>query len=241
MNSLRQSLGTKVLLLTSLLTIIAFTGLFLANSYWQRTATMEEIEISAVRTAELLQMAIEEPMVLGDNEATALQMEKVADRNKDVKIFLTNWRGNITYSTDKSVIRTDLSTLCDDEFFLEKLEDSLKAPTKEGGLIELQGSTHFVEFESIKNEPACYHCHGKSKPILGTMLMCQDVTRQLATLENDQYKSAAISLVGLAALLTALLIFMKTSVVNRIKHITESTEDVSRGQPGCRFCGFRPR
>ena len=236
MQFIMKSLGVKVLLLTSLLTIIAFAGLFLANSYWQRQSTLEEIRISAERTSDMLEMAIEEPMSLGDNEGTVSKFNKMAKRYPDITIYLTNFKGNITYSTDPEMIRKDVFDVCNaGEECDQLIKGSLDEFTQTGGLFTINGDPHFVEFKSVKNEETCHHCHGESQPILGTMIMAQDVTRQMNQLSSDQLKGALISLASLVALLAALLIFMKTSVVNRIINITKTTEDVSKGNLNADF------
>jgi methyl-accepting chemotaxis protein len=61
------------------------------------------------------------------------------------------------------------------------------------------------------------------------MVMLQDVSEQFGTLRNNQLRNAGISLAGMVALLACLLLFMKYSIINRIKFITATTEEVAKG------------
>ncbi|MFW5490605.1 MAG: methyl-accepting chemotaxis protein [Desulfovibrio sp.] len=228
MNFIRRSLGAKVLVLTSLLTIIAFTGLFLANSYWQRDAMVHEVQLSAERTVEMLQMAIEEPMSIGNNEATIAQFEKLASQFEGIQVYLTNWSGNITYATQKDDLRKDMKDIASER--VGKLMDqSLAEETEAGGIMDLQGRPYYVQVKSIPNAPTCHHCHGASKPILGSMIALNDISPEMTTLRNSQIKSAIISFVSLVVLLTCLLLFMRVAVVKRIRTIANRTEEVSKG------------
>jgi methyl-accepting chemotaxis protein len=235
MKIIRRSIGAKVLILTSLCIILAFTGLFLANSWWQKNAMVHEITQFAERTSQLLQMSIEEPMAIGDNEATVSQFEKVSERYKDFKVYLTNHSGDITYATEKPSLRKDLAAVHALPEFTALLERSLKDKTQAGAFVEIDGVPYFVEVKSVANAPSCHHCHGSSKPILGSMVVFQDTSAEMATLASTQVKSALISLAGMVALLTVLLLFMKLTVVNRIKSIATCTEDISRGDLKARF------
>ncbi|MBF0480541.1 MAG: HAMP domain-containing protein [Desulfovibrionaceae bacterium] len=232
---LHRSLRAKVLVLVSLLTMVAFTGLFLANSYWQRESTVAQIKSASERTSDLLQLAIEEPMSLGKNTETAAQFAKVAGHYPDIQVYLVNARTNITYSTLPGTIRKDLCKVVPD---LENPICQAKVIDFEhssGSIESIGGVRYFVQAKTIKNEPACYHCHGQSKPYLGAMIVLKDVTADFNQLRGDQIKGAAISLFGLAALLTCLVFFMNRSLVNRIKTIAQVANQVSKGDLNLRF------
>ncbi|WP_027723119.1 methyl-accepting chemotaxis protein [Maridesulfovibrio zosterae] len=235
MNFIRNSLGTKVLVLTSLLTSIVFFLLFLGNSFWQKNSMVDEIENTAHRYADMLQLAIREPMAKGDNSATTEKFAIVSKKYKDVEIYLTNFKGNITYATQAQEIRSDLTAKFDNPELINLFERSLKEPLEEGRLAKLDGRNVFVEVETIKNEKKCYHCHGHRQPILGSLMMVQDVTPQFVALHESQYKGAALSLGGLLSLLAALLFFMRRSIVSRIKVISGAADEFIDGNLNANF------
>lgn len=229
MKFIRNSLGNKVLVLTSLLTAIVFIALFLANSFWQRNSMLEEIHKTALRYADMLRLAIREPMAKGDNAATSEKFEIIAKNYSDVEIYITNFKGNITYSTDKNDIRSELTEKFSNSEILALFERSLNKPLKEGIISKLNDKDVFYEVETIENERSCHHCHGSRQPVLGSLLMVQDVSPQFATLAESQYKGAALSLAGFVSLLAALLFFMRRSIVNRIKVISGATDEFVEG------------
>lgn len=235
MKFIRNSLGNKVMILTTLLTSIVFILLFIANSFWQRTSIMEEIEKTANRYSDMLQLAIREPMSKGDNRATTEKFATVARNYNDVEIYLTNFKGNITYSTNVDDIRSDLGSKLEAPEVMSIFEKSLKTSLKNGMLTSVGGKDVFVEVETIKNEKRCYHCHGSRQPVLGSLMMVQDVSSQLAAFHQSQYKGAALSFAGLIALLASLLFFMRRSIVSRIKVISNATDEFIAGNLDARF------
>ena len=235
MNIFRTSIGAKVLLLISSLTILAFAGLFLANAHWQRKAMLAEVQQSAAGTADLLYMAVEQPMALGDNAGTREQFEILAQRYAHVRVHMIDYKGEITYSTDDKILRRSLFEVCPAEDYCDLVKGGLKSGTAEGGLINLPGGRHFVEIKPIASGPRCHHCHGSSRKMLGALVVEQDVGREMTSMQNTQLKSAAVSTVGAACLLAALLLFMKVSVVNRVRSIATATEEVGGGNLDAAF------
>ncbi|EPR44726.1 methyl-accepting chemotaxis sensory transducer with Pas/Pac sensor [Desulfovibrio sp. X2] len=228
MQFIRRSLGAKVLFLTSGLTILAFLGLFLANSYWQRKGILHEIETGAERTSRLVQMAIEEPMRQGNNEETIHQFEKIGKEYGKFTISITNHSGNVTYATKPELLRKDLGQVMDGQV-AELLGQSLASETKRGELIRMAGTPYFLEVATIPNEPRCYHCHGKSRPVLGSLVMLQDLSQEMGGLRSIQIKGAVISVTGLVLLLATLVLFMRKAVISRIRFISAYSERVSQG------------
>uniref|UniRef100_I2Q4B8 PAS domain S-box n=1 Tax=Desulfovibrio sp. U5L TaxID=596152 RepID=I2Q4B8_9BACT len=229
MGVISRSLGLKVLLLVSGLTILAFAGLFLANAHWQRQGAVDQIGHTARRVSDMLRMAIEEPMRLGKNAETAAQFGKLGKAHKDIKVYLTDFKGNVTYATDDTALRRDLGDITRDAGIADLVRKSLAADFHGGDILPWAGGQAFVAVNSVANEPDCHHCHGASKPILGAMVVVQDIAPELSRLASDQYKSAALSLGGMAALLTTLLLFMKYSVVGRVKKLAGLSAAISQG------------
>jgi len=150
-------------------------------------------------------------------------------------VYLTDYKGEITYSTDEEVIRKDVFSVRHENGLPALIKKGLSENITEGELMEIDGKLQFAEVKTIDNHPSCYHCHGKSRKILGAMVLAVDVSPQFDALKENQIKSAAISVFGVVALLAALIIFMRRSVVNRITSIAATTEEVSKGNLDAKF------
>jgi len=225
-----RSLSLKVAALVTLITLVVFTGLFFANSREQSVHSHEQLQSFSLQLMQLLQMAITDPMAKGDNKGTVEQFNKLSSNFDQVLVHLTNPKGNITYSTDPTKVRQDLRAIVHDApELLQLVDESLETPLKRGEDIHLDGVPYYAQVLSIENEADCHHCHGASHPILGSMVMLQDVSAERASLRSSQVTSAGISLAGLLLLLLLLLTFMRFSVINRIKALAQSSDAVSKG------------
>ncbi len=229
MDLFRKSLGAKILGITFVVLLVYFSVFFWANFFWERAATLHEVGITAERTADMLNMAIREPMAIGDNAGTTSKFEEMGAHYKDIDIHLTNFKGNVTYSTNKDLLRAQLTERMQSPELAAMLEERLRQDGTSQTITDIGGAPFFVEVKSIANEPTCHHCHGSKQPVLGALVMRQDISRQMDELMSMQIKSAGISVFGMAALLVAIFYFMKIVVVNRLRRVAMTTEEISRG------------
>ena len=155
MNLIRTSLGFRILFFTGLLLLIIFTSLFLANSYWQRETTLELIKHNSEESSDLILSAVSEPMRIGDNEGTQEQFVKLHEHFHSLQVYVTNFKGNVTYSTESGANRKDFSELYSDPRIMDRVSKSLKENIREGELFDLNGTPYFTEIRrSPTNQPA---------------------------------------------------------------------------------------
>ncbi len=229
----QKSLRIKVAALTTAISLLIFVGLIFINSVEQKEHNLEQLQSFSVRLMELLQLAVREPMAVGDNKATMEQFHKLSKNLDRIHIHLTDYKGNVTYSTLPSLIRSDLAPALGaqgaDSQVLQLLENSLETPVQSGARVSLDGVPHYAQVLTIKNEASCHHCHGTSRDILGSMVLLQDIDEEISSLSRAQRNSALVSLAGLCLLLVLLLTFIRVSVINRVKALAERTEKVRQG------------
>ncbi len=235
MKSVSASLNAKIALLISAVAICVFGIIAVLGAQSQRTAMVDQMETSVARTAELIRQAIEKPMVVGNDEGTKEEFAQVKERYGDVTVYLTNFKGDITYSTHGEAVRKIFNTVQTHTALQEFAAKGLAQKMEAGQIFEIGSTTYFTEIMSIPNAPACYHCHGKNQPILGEMIVMQDVSPLMAGINSQVRRSALISALGLAVLLGATLYFMRRAVVRRIAVLASASDKVTGGDYNVSF------
>jgi len=235
MNFIRKSLGVKIILPVSLVTIVTFAILGFTNSQQHRSATAELINHAATQMSSILLSAIEEPMSIGDNEGTVEQLHKVAENYPDVTVYLTNFKGNITYATDEATLRKDLAEVRNIPELLPLLKKGLTTDLTEGVQLKDGGRSYFVAVDTIPNDKKCHHCHGSSQPILGAMILFQDITPQMHDVAVSERTTAIISLAGAVFLLVLLALFIRKIVINKIVTIAAISDRIREGDYSAQF------
>ncbi len=226
---LYRSITMKTLALISVLVVVVFAMLIVVNSYWQRIDTMNQIQEMGYRTTDLIELNIEEPMLIGDNQGTYEQFARVDRLYDDLTVYLTDFRGNITYSTRSGVLRQDMEEVYRNQEVLESVRDSLQSQMEKSALVELDDSSFFMTVRSVPNDSDCYHCHGRSQSILGSMLVMQNVDPTLALLQKHQLQNVLLSLGCLLLLFFALMYFLKKTIINRITYLHDKGMKISGG------------
>ena len=229
MNIFRRSLGAKILGITFIVLFITFGTLFTATFMMQRASTLHEVEVNAARIAEMLAMAIREPMAIGDNEGTTEKFAGVGERYDDIDIHLTNFKGNITYSTSEAMLRTDIVDSLQSRELSSLLDDCMRQECLSETITEIDGKPAYLEVKSIPNEESCHHCHGSNQPILGVLVMTQDISGQMNAMTRNQTKIGGIMAAGLVVLLASLAFFMRRAVFLPIHDVAVATERISKG------------
>lgn len=229
MSKRNRSLGTKVLILVSLVLVLTLAGLFAANALWQREMAMSLTHEAALRSAELVQLLVNEPMMIGDNDATVAQFAKIAASHEESKAFMTDFEGNVTYGTDTSLLRQPLAKALGDPLVEKRLGKALSSAQDTEFLENIGGVPSFVTIRSVKNAPDCQHCHGTSRSILGALVTMENISPAMAGLRAAQTKNALLSLAGLSILMGALFLFMKRGILDRLSFLSSHSDRIAGG------------
>jgi methyl-accepting chemotaxis protein len=223
------------MVLTCTVSLLVFSGLFLTTSFWQRTSMLQEVKHNAERDSRFISMVVDEPMRLGDNESTEQRFVELGEHDKDIDIFMVDYAGVITYATRHETERKPLGEVLNHVEFRALLDRSLKERLGTGAVMQMDGSSFYTEIKTIANEPSCYHCHGKSRPILGALITRQNLDSQFASLLRSRLMTAGLSLLGMLALCLMLLRFFKSTVISRVTSIERSADKVLQGNLNAEF------
>ncbi len=235
-----QSLNAKILLLVSFLVTMTCAVLIGLAIYWQYSEMTDQLGEGLNRTSALLMGSIEGPMIRGDDAATQKEMAVVAKKFPDTGLFLTDYRGNVTYSTDPQMIRKDFMTRYRDPELGKIALQAIVAPREINTWVRMDGRDLFLRTVSIMNRPSCYHCHGSSRKILGAMIFVRDMSTQLHTIREHSVKIILVCLVGIFLLVVLLTWFIRHGVTSRITAMAASSDAVTEGDFSARFLDPSP-
>jgi len=229
MNIFKKSLGAKILGLVFVVLVVFFVSLFFVSTSMQREMVLDNIKLSAIRISETLEGAIRRPMEIGDNAGTTDEFKNMGMKYPDIKSYLINYKNNITYSTDSSVVRKDFEEAIQNEDLKVLVQSRLKSSGHGNLLTSINDKDHFIEVKTISNERSCYHCHGSSQPVLGALIFVQDVSGNMNELTALQVKNGVIMGGGCFVLLAVLWIVLRVAVLKPVKEVVVATSKISNG------------
>ncbi|MCL1985438.1 MAG: methyl-accepting chemotaxis protein [Betaproteobacteria bacterium] len=231
---LRRSLGLQILVLifgvtTLVVGLSSFVSVRLGKQSMLHTMAESERQIS-----NLLQMAIEKPMLIGDDATTASEFATLAEKFPSAYVSIASFTGSVTYSTKQANARKQINDLYDARM-MELYKGALRGETHEGQLTTTADKIHYIQVTPIFNEPACYHCHGKSHKVLGAMAVMQDVSPQMEHLTHSLVATIIVSLVGGFTLACVIFYFIRRRVSMRIHSLATTSDSIISGDFNARF------
>ncbi|AGW12301.1 methyl-accepting chemotaxis protein [Megalodesulfovibrio gigas] len=232
---IRSSLALRLALLVAGLCFAVFVVLAWMGNASQRDNMLHQLAESMDDEAELLYLSIEKPMIVGDDASTRKEFATLGRKFTETSLYLTDFTGNITYSTTSSDVRRDFAQAVNVPAIQAMLQKGLAQPIREGSLVQTDGRSLFVEVFSVENQPSCHHCHGASEPILGCMVIMKNVDPAMAAIANQTFNSALYSLAGGVLLVGTLLAFLRRVVLRPITRLAAASDAVAAGNYASHF------
>ncbi|MBF0481024.1 MAG: methyl-accepting chemotaxis protein [Desulfovibrionaceae bacterium] len=229
MNILKKSLNAKIAALMSLLAVLFFSTLFFVSARLQEKGVLEEMGLACSRLERMARLSIWTPMTEGNDELTRTKFKEITAEFQRVNLYLCDFRGAISYASKTEAEHKNIRDVFAADGAAALIQSVLDKENTATAVLTIGGAPYFVEAKSVPNGPACTHCHGKSKTILGATVMTQDVTTSFNAIANFRIYTALISLAAMAGLLLSLILFMKKAVVGRIAAIARASDQVGAG------------
>ena len=165
---------------------------------------------------------IKHPMAVGDAEGIKRQLSEIKHAAKDVEVFICDFENEIVYSTDREKEQKKITEYIKNDQTVRVLNNILKTgmdpqtPFED----EMSGKKYLVSLSPIMNEQECYHCHGSSRKILGSMVVKVGAETVYATVAAQRNRTLILTLFGLTFVVGMIYI-----IVNRfIRHPVRNLE-----------------
>jgi len=217
----KASLQVKFTIMIGALFSFVFMSLIIYNlsSTWKNTRKNIQSELKEIGT--LVCNAMKYSLQKGDSEAMVRQIEDIKNGMKDIQIYVMDFNGKITFSTERDKIGTAVNKI--GKFSLKKMLNTMSNRNLLDKIFKerKQGYTYLSNIYVIKNEESCHHCHGSTRKVLGAIWVKRPVDHVYAEIKKSSLINTAVGIVGL--ILTIVLLWIGTSkmVVIPIKNVTE--------------------
>lgn len=223
---LKKRLANKILI-AIIGTIILIMGAEIAvRIYFGTRDRIELINFSAKELASSTYAGMKHPMAVGDAKAIIEQMKDIRETAKDVQVFICNYDQEIVYSTENDKLGARLADSISNPDALQKLAEILQTGVRPDEVFEdeVAGARHIVYFYPILNQHDCYHCHGRSRKVLGSMAISMSVEGAYETVAAQRNRTILLTVLGVF-----LVVLNTYLIVNKfIRHPVQELADKAR-------------
>lgn len=225
---IKSSITWKISIAVITLCLIIFSIQLTFNTFTTKELSQSQTKQSSEITSGLIAMAIEQPMSVGNDEGTSVVFAHFAEKFKDTKVYLVDYKGDVTYSTEKD-LRKSIISVYQDESFGNAVKGSLKSNVDDGQIYELNGVPYYAKIKTISNQPSCYHCHGSSNKYLGSMIVLSDISSITDALNLAFFENIGISIGAIVVLVSLLIFVVRKLIIKRVLVLASKTQQVIGG------------
>ena len=226
---IKQRLQLKVFL-TLLVTLgVAIMAIVWVTVHYIHHETNAHMVREAKRLTTVAYDAIRYPMETGDEKITETFLKNVAQHSK-IDIVLCDTDQRIVYASNPNFINTRVSQLIKNKEALATLSNVLQSGTNVDKLFhEVTDKGHFIsEIRVFKNEPACYHCHGSSKPVLGALILKRPA-KFYAAMNSVRNRAILLGIIGVIVILILIYSLLNKTVIRPVAALAEEATSIANG------------
>ncbi len=230
----KTRLRTKMLLAT-LIIVTIFMGLSILyfGKAQKKIADTLVTDFSAYLLAKTYNGFIY-PMALGDTESVKRELETTGDQMPGLKIFITDLKKQVKFDSEKEDVAKGINDHLTNDGAKAALDNSLKntETASTSGLVfheKLNGKPFMTTIKPIMNGDDCTHCHGKSRKILGAMVIQQPMNKVHNAVFMNMLKMSGASAIALIILVILINMLFRKIVTERLGELQEKTAQVAEG------------
>jgi methyl-accepting chemotaxis protein len=228
---LRRRLDLKMAAAVSAVIFVVVATLVFVNVTNQRGNLLEATKDSGRRLADATYAGLRHPMSLGDNATVERQLVDAHERMPGVNVHIVDPSLKVAFTSRKERLGSSLPDFLKDPKLLAAVGKAMDGGEDVNQTSEEMSEGHYKQaiFRPILNAPACYHCHGSTRRVLGGLIVRQqtdDAHARLATLRNINLGAGVASILIILGLIYVLLSRM---VLQPIKQVMRATEAVAGG------------
>ena len=227
---IKKRLGNEILAVI-IITIVFVLGVEIVVRLYYGTKDRTEImEMYASELASSIHSSFKYPMSVGDSDGVARQLSGIREKIGDVEVHVCDFNKEVVYSTHRDAIKTTLSASLYSKAFIRNLDEVLaKGGPQKMFLDEIRGGRYLFILHPLLNETDCYHCHGSSRTVLGSMILKVDANRTYAQVSAARNRTILLGVFSISAMI-AIIYAMLTKLIRRpVEDLAEKAKRFAEG------------
>jgi len=229
---IKQKIGNKLMLTFILIIVPVMITEMTFRIYFGAQDRIRIAEMGNKEVMDTIYATMKHPLTVGDSDSIHRDLEEIGQKYKNIAVYLCDFNGVISFSTNKKIINSKIQQVINNEVFIDKFKESLKGDGEISlsSVFTIQGRKNLISLLPIKNSPECFHCHGSSRKILGTLVMNADVEDLYKTVIAQRNRS--LLLTALAALLAIIItnIVVGRFIRKPLNTLVDATHRFAKGE-----------
>ncbi len=224
LKSFSSRLWLKLLLPVSFIVILVI----LVNLYFNITSQIKsgktQLETQNLMLANAVEGGMFDALATGDNDTVRAQFRRLYSKSRDLKVFVYDFEGNISFSTDQNSIGKKMNI-----YFSGEPEKQMSSMLETGQTndssfyVKIDGKPFLAANSPILNEQRCFHCHGRTRKVLGGISVFSSALGMDQAIQHGKMTSILIGIAGLVVIIAFIWFFFHFIVNKKIHMVLDAT------------------
>ncbi len=228
---IKKRLANKIMLAIVITIVIIMASEIIVRIYFGTKDRIELMNMLSWELASSTYAGIKHPMAVGDAEGIKKQLSDIREAAADVEVYICDFNQKIIYSTHEDKVLTNVSDSIQNEAALRTLSEALKTgliPKKQFE-VSSSGKNYLASFYPILNQEECYHCHGSSRKVLGSMIIKVGSERVFSTVAAQRNRTIILTLIGISFVISIIYLIVNKFIRHPVDILAEKAKRFAEG------------
>lgn len=228
---IKKRLANEIMVAIVIIIVLMMSVEIYSRIYFGTRDRLELMTMLAKEVAASTYAGIKSPMWVGDKEGVKRHLLDIREKTKEVEVFICDFDQEIIYSTHVEKVKTKVADSIYNKNALQTLNEILKTGVEPLKSFEdvVAGKKYLVTIYPILNQRDCYHCHGSSRKVLGSMIIRVGAERVHATVVAQLNRTIVVTAFGLSIAITLIYLMINKFVRRPVESLAEEAKRFAEG------------
>ncbi len=174
-------------------------------------------------TSKVVEGGMFDALAVGDNDVVRAQFKRLNETLKDLKVFVYDFNGVVSFSTDIDTVGKNVDTFMDDISKSDLTAMLTSGRSSDNAFsVSLDQTSFLLKNTPILNDARCFHCHGEKRKVLGGISVFSSESEVKQAIVKNRTNSILIGVGGLAMIVLFIWFFFNFMVNKKINLVLDA-------------------
>jgi len=236
----REHPWLNLLIGLSIVIVLVLGSMIHMNIKYVDQLILSQMQKQGAMLAESIEGSMFDALAVGNNDGVRSQFKRLKQNIPELGVYVYSFDQTIFFASDSRFVGQGLNVVLADDALVQKIGKMIETGDTRGTTFEnsISGEPYISLALPINNESRCFHCHGKSRKVLGGILVMSPTAGAHKAAQDARRLSIFIGLAGLFVVILLTAVFFRGAArqVNRVvarinetsKRLAQSSESLTR-------------
>ena len=214
----REHPWLNLLIGLSIVIVLVLGSMIFMNIRYVDRLIQDQMRGQGIMLSESIEGAMFDALAVGNNDGVRSQFKRLKQSVPELGVYVYSFDQTIFFASDPRMEGQTLNTVLKDAPLVQRVGEMMETGDIQGAAFEnrVSGEPYLSLARPIQNEPRCFHCHGKSRKILGGILVMSPARSAYEAAYQARRLNIVIGAFGLCIVIILTAFFFRR-MANQVK------------------------